>query len=266
MPLLQTLPLELRQKMYNLAITPGTAKLSLQYLKSSSRFVALPEPEDEQAHRALKHNAALVLVSKQVSADARPLLYGCYKFAFKSTRALELFLVQIGDMKQHLRHITIDTGGYAHDFGPVYYGATERSLAMLAAATGLQTLSVSHFDFCCDAFSMHPDIDFCNFMFACAKLLQAILSARISKGVKVDLASTLDIVKVVLPDCIGCFACGKQGHQYVSAKRCVRVDTLNPERDSGRRRCQCKCAEAEHKNGVMVKDFKRHVGGSLGFE
>ena len=261
---LQSLPLELRQKIYTLAITPlGTNKIEArsrqQGFKSGLEEVALPVIDDGHAQHAPNTDTALMRVSKQVSVDARPILYGCYKFTFQNCRALELFLDQIGDMKQHLRHVAIATGGYEHDDG-LLYGATKRSFAMLATATGLQTLSVSHFDFCCSDYSPQPNADFENFVGACARLLQATLDARNAKGLKVNLTSILDIVKIVLPDCSGCCACGKAGIQYVMRQRAV---CFKDGRVKKRRRCRCKCLEAERNNEVLMEQFKHSVALKL---
>jgi hypothetical protein len=111
MPSLQDLPLELRQKIYALAISSSDTTKIAAYPRQNnsgrrSTEVALPVLEDGQAQRTRNHNTSLLWVSKQVSADARPILYGYHKFTFETTRALELFLDQIGDMKQYLRQWT----------------------------------------------------------------------------------------------------------------------------------------------------------------
>jgi hypothetical protein len=266
MPSLQTLPLELRQRIYTYTINPPeTTKISAYTRRLPPKCV--PEEiassvlEDGKAHPTPKNDTALLRVSREVSADARPILYGCYKFSFQDCRALELFLDQIRDMKQYLRHVAIATGGYEHDHGPLY-GATKRSFAMLASATGLQSFSISHFELCCAAYSPQPNVNFEAFVDACAQLLQAILNGRNAKGLKVSQSSHLNIVKIVLPACSGCAACSTGGRQ-MPARRTLKV---GQGVSKVRRRCRCQCLEAEHNNEVLLEQFKRSVAIKLHLE
>jgi hypothetical protein len=263
MPSLQDLPLELRGKIYTLAFTSSDSTKLAAYprskdAKNESNEVALPVLEDGQAQRTQNYNASLVWVSKQVSADARPILYGYHKFIFVNTRALELFLDQIGDMKKHLRHVTLDPCGYEHDFGALY-GATKRSFTMLAAATGLQTLGVSHYDFCRIRRIPDPKNAINNLVSASAQLLQAILNTRKAKGLKFDLASLLEIVKIQLPPCAGCATCKKSG-VHGSGKRIIGFKHGSLPR---RLRCCCRCNVAEANNQMLVENFKRSVRETL---
>jgi hypothetical protein len=50
---------------------------------------------------------ALLYVSKHISEEACPVLYGGHKFRVGIARALDWFLVLIGENKQHLRHIRV---------------------------------------------------------------------------------------------------------------------------------------------------------------
>jgi len=267
MPSLQTLPLELRQKIYTLAFTSSDATNIATYRRhrdtdNSSKEVALPVLQDGQVERTPNNDFALIRVSKEVSADALPILYGYHKFAFQDTRALELFLDQIGNMKQHLRYVALGPSGYEHNLeteSPLY-GATKRSFAMLAAATQLQTLSVAHFDFCRVHYLKGPGNDFGNLVTESAKLLQAIANARKSKGLKVN-ASLLDIVKIDLPGCSGCFTCNKSaGKQYTTSKRGARFRQGVLTRSL---RCCCKCLDAEDRNKALMAGFKLSVADTL---
>ena len=267
MPSLQTLPLELRQKIYTLAFssfeTTTIATHSRQ--RDTNRRpekVALPVFRDGQVKREPSNDTALIRVSKEVSADARPILYGYHKFTFEDTRALELFLDQIGNMKQHLRYVALGPSGYTHNLeaqSPLF-GATKRSFAMLAAATQLKTLSVAHFDFCRVHYLKGPGNDFGNLVTESAKLLQAIANARKSKGLKVD-ARLLDIVKIDLPGCSGCFTCNKSaGKQYTTSKRGARFRQGVLTRSL---RCCCKCLDAEDRNKALMAGFKLSVADTL---
>jgi hypothetical protein len=266
MPSLQDLPLELRQKIYALAISSSDTTKIAAYPRQNnsgrrSTEVALPVLEDGQAQCTRNHNTSLLWVSKQVSADARPILYGYHKFTFETTRALELFLDQIGDMKQYLRHVALGPCGYEHDSGPqdALYGATKRSFTMLAAATGLQTLVVSHYDFCRIRHKPEPKNAISNLVSASAQLLQAICNARNARGLKVDLASSLEIVKIQLPNCLGCATCGTSG-VHMSSKRIIGFKQGSLPR---RLRCYCRCNVAEANNQMLMENFKRSVSETL---
>lgn len=264
MPSLQTLPLELRQKIYTLAFaSPGTTKIAAHtrhgVLDCQSEELALSVAEDGKTHRTTHHDTSLIRVNKEVSADALSMLYGCYHFTFQNSKALELFLVQIGAMKQHLRHISIAIGGYEHDFDDDRYGiysATKRSISMLAVATGLETFTISHYDFCCGGYSFWPDSHFSDFQRTCAQLLQGIIDTRSAQGLKVNIASMLDVVKIELPECAGCFACNKSGVQLTSTRRGF---SYKEGIVTKRFRCRCKCREAERSNEVMMEKLKSSI-------
>jgi hypothetical protein len=267
MPSLQDLPLELRQKIYTLAFSSSdTTKLAAyprpKNSERRSKEVALPVLEDGQAQRTPKHNTSLLWVNKQVSADALPILYGYHKFIFVNTRALELFLDQIGDMKKHLRHVELGPCGYDHEFGALY-NATKRSFTMLAAATGLQTLGVSHYDFCRTCHIPDPNNSINNLVSASAQLLQAILNARKAKGLKPDLEGLLEVVKIQLPPCAGCAICKKSGPPHGSGKRIIGFKEGSLPR---RLRCCCRCNLAEANNQILMKNFKRSVRETLHLE
>ena len=267
MPSLQTLPLELRQKIYTLAFNSfDVTKIATHFRQrdtdSRPEEVALPVLRDGQVKREPNNDFALIRVSKEVSADALPILYGNHKFTFEDTRALELFLDQIGTMKQHLRYVALGPSGYEHNLGAEspLYGATKRSFAMLAAATQLQTLSVAHYDFCRSLYLKGPSNDFSNLVTESAQLLQAILNARKSKDLKVN-ASLLDIVKIELPGCSGCFTCNKSAaKQYTTSKRGARFKQGSLTRSL---RCCCKCLDAEGHNKALMAGFKLSVADTL---
>lgn len=265
---LQSLPLELHQKIYTLAFSSSsdTTEIAAYFRQRNTNSnpdeVALTVLQDGTFERVTNNDTALIRVSKQVSADARPILYGYQKFTFQNMRALELFLDQIGNMNQYLRHVALGPSGYDHDLGSQsqLFGATKRSFTMLAAATGLQTLSVSHHDFCRIVHVPRNNKHISNLVAASAQLLQAILDARNAKGLKVDLASLLDIVKIELSECCGCAACGKSGFQNMSSRRSVRFKQGHLTR---RLTCSCKCLRAESINGVLMEGFKRSVAETL---
>jgi len=83
---------------------------------------------------------ALTLVNKRINAETTSILYGCNTFDFTTTVALERFLTQIGNNKQHLRAVGLMYTPKGHLFG-----AGLRAMTALTAASSLQTLSLSNF-------------------------------------------------------------------------------------------------------------------------
>ena len=270
MPSLQDLPVELRQKIYTLAFTTADIVKIAAYPRETGsdhqpNEVALPVLESGQAQREPNNETALIRVNKQVSAEARPLLYGTFHFTFHSTRALELFLDQIGDMKKHLHHVSLSPNGYEHDIGlggPLY-AATKRSFAMLAEATGLETLGVSHFDFCRGRHLSHVSIGFDDFVCVSAQLLLAIYHARNARSLKTDLEGMLDIVRFELPKCAGCYCCQKGGTQRPGRRSYAGSQQYTYNRPL---RCYCKCTAAEDNNEELTEEFKRCVAAHLELE
>jgi hypothetical protein len=70
----------------------------------------------------------------------------------------------------------------------------------------------------------------------------------------------LEIVKIELSDCLGCFTCDKKGGQLVSTRRCVSFKEATYTR---RVRCRCKCIEAERNNNVLMEVLKSRLAASL---
>lgn len=263
MPSLEDMPIEIREKIYAL-VPPAKTKIAT-YSRSvdsvgHSVEIALTVREQGKGKPSPDNHTALMLVSKQVSADAILILYQNHKFEFQTAKALELFLDQIEEKKEHLCHVAIATGGYEHESGSLYE-PENRTFAMLASAIRLQTFTVSHFDFCCAQYCPHPALNIDLFARTFWHLLADLEAAREAKGLKVCLVSMLDMIKVDLPDCVGCFACAKSGMQ--SRNRSVSV---KHKKKTQRRRCRCKCIEAEHKNELLAKKIKYRVAEYLDVE
>ena len=267
MPSLKDLPAELRLKIYALALVPTNITKIAAYPRENasdhySNEVALLALESGQTQRKPHDKTALLRVSKEVSAEARPLLYGSFHFFFLSMRAFELFLEQIGPMKKHLRHVALGPNAYEHDIGPQgpLFAATKRSFTMLAEATGLQTFGISHFDFCRGNNLSKVSIGFDDLVVVAGQLLQAIHCARNAGGLKSDLAGMLDIVRFDLPDCAGSYCCEKSGMQRPERRSCVDFKQYSPNRFL---RCYCKCSKAERNNEELNKELKRCVTAYL---
>jgi hypothetical protein len=275
MPSLEDLPLELRQNIYALVVVaPDTAKIATFFHSrrpnNSPAEVALVAREHGTAKPSVDSENAIVLVSKQTRAEALPMLYQRCSFEFESSRALELFLDQIGDMKQHLRNVSISMGGYEHDTGALF-GATKRSFAMLATATGLQSFSVSHFDFCRYQFSPNLETSIENFASACTPFMQTLRDARTAKGIKTGLPM-LYIIKLVLPECGGCFACDILRPQHglrrrgISGAQSSQKRSVCVQNSRTRLKCRCKCLEADRNNNELMKQIKHRIASNLGWE
>jgi hypothetical protein len=276
MPPLQDLLIELRFKIYALAIgSQNAAKITVHSGCSTPNDSPTDVAVIAHGHGSVTPSAAnngnsIVRVSKQIRAEALPILYQSCKFEFESSRALELFLGQIGDMKQHLRNVGISMGGYEHDAGALF-GATKRSFAMLATVTGLQTFGVSHFDFCCPGYSPNRVASLDNFASVCSQFMRALHDSRTAKGLRTG-PQMLDIIQLVVPDCDGCFACDILRPLQGFPKRGMRGGQSSPKRrvcvgnTNRRRKCRCKCGDAEHINGELLKRIKRRVASNLGWE
>lgn len=267
MPSLKDLPVELRQKIFGLALIPTNITKIVAYPRengsdSRSNEVALHALEPDQTQRKPNDETALIRVSKEVSAEARPLLYGSFHFFFLSMRAFELFLEQIGPMKKHLRHVALGPNAYQHDIGPhgLLYAETKRSFTMLAAATSLQTFGISHFDFCRGNHLSKVSIGFDDLVIVSGQLLRAIHHARNAGGLKSDLAGMLDIVRFDLPDCAGCYCCEKSGEQKPGRRL---HDTFKQPSKNRFLSCYCRCSKAERNNGELTEALKRRVTAYL---
>lgn len=268
MPSLQTLPIELRQKIYRLALIPLESTRIAAYRRQKlsghrSSEVALKVFVNGIPHSAPNNDTALIRVSNEVSADARPLLYESFHFTFQCSRALELFLEQIGDMRKHLCHVALGPTGYDYELGSQgpFSGSVKRSFAMLAAATGLQTLRVSHYDFCRGRHLSLISLKFNDLAYVSAQLLFDIHEARKAKGLTTDLAGMLDIVEIELPDCDGCLCCDKSGKQLGGRRRVVSFKQYTfIDRE---RKCLCVCSDAESNNEELKQAFKRYVASFL---
>lgn len=256
MPSLTDLPLEIRQKIYALLLT-SPEELTIRPVNEFSRTI--------HSHTVLSgHKLPSVIdlpltrVSKQIRADALPLLYGGHRFNFLSSKTLKLFLEQIGFARKHLRHISIYGGGYEHGSSK-FRTASRDAFGLLALAGGLQSLTVSHLDFCASSKeSRYSKTDLDHFADACVPLLSILNYARKRNGMK---GSALDIVKIQLLECVGCSGCRYSGRQVSSRRRVNESGTRNSSQ-----RCSCLCAEADANNEAMIEQFRSRVAEKICFD
>ena len=161
---LEILPPEIRNKIYKMVLVEAES-VKLQYYqpieklhyvingKTTSRRagveVALVSHKRISTHRGqqwvgnkwieVPSNTALLQVNKQLNAEASSILYGFNSFDFTTTKALESFLKQIGDNKQHLREIGLSYAPSGHSMS-----AGRRATTALLAAKSLHTLKLTN--------------------------------------------------------------------------------------------------------------------------
>lgn len=262
MPSLDDLPLELRQKIYSLAlIKPGD--ITVRRGVSTSNHHVASFIRDAGPELVPVVYSALFQVSKQVRADALALFCSNNKFNFASSASLELFLNQIGPSRRHLRHVKILMRGYEHDSSKSP-GATRRAFGLLVMSTGLQSLTVSHMDFChwnADG-EAKAKLKQTNFLEACVPLLQILDWAR-KGGMK---RSVLDIVKFEIPECKGCASAGCKFPGRQMPKRRVVLNPDVPRGFGSRVRCGCLCSEADGSNDALNEQFRNRLAEKLGLD
>jgi hypothetical protein len=162
---LEKLPAEIRNKIYKLLLVePGRFNLQtyqphseLQYMidgKPISRVagqeVAPVDHKRNTKHRCQKivkngwvevpSSTALVQLNKAVQAETSSILYGSNKFEFTTTKALDRFLIQIGENKKYLREVGLRWLPYGHDAVTGH-----RAMMALVAAKSLHTVSICGF-------------------------------------------------------------------------------------------------------------------------
>lgn len=265
MPSLQTLPVELRQRIYGLVLERGEVIQLENYLIANTlpgiAGVAPKGHHRDVAHRGQIRDAsgsawvpavsdvALILVSNEVNVDVTPLLYGNNRFELQHTGALERFLAQIGDAKQYLHHISIAMGGYKFHDG---LAAANRSFLALKKAKDLRSITISHFDLCCLKFNKTGWLDVDDLVNGITPLLMELHVAYEARNVK---GNVLDVVKITLPPCKGCWACDHSGGQWVRDRRRVSGKKMS---------CECFCVAAETNNEALLRDFRRKIAAKLG--
>jgi hypothetical protein len=166
---LEILPPEIRNRIYNLVlIQPDRFNLETYQPHSELQYVIDGKPVSRVAgqevapvnhkrkteHRCqelvnlannewikVPNSTALVQVSKQFQAETSSIPYGSNKFEFTSTKALEYFLVQIGENKKHLREVGLrwQHSGHIDTSG-------RRAMLALRAAENLHTMSICGFE------------------------------------------------------------------------------------------------------------------------
>ncbi|KAM0721433.1 hypothetical protein Q7P37_002357 [Cladosporium fusiforme] len=158
---LQSLPVELRQRIYSLVLvesepihlkgkpiaTPRAAQ-RLDYLRSLRPYSASKIRRVKARAAARSAHLRLLSTSKQTRAEAAPLFYGENKFSLcfeRGMKAFERFLQLIGDMKVYLRHIILPSWCFMafSAYSPRRIHRTMgRCLDTLVAATNLRSLEI----------------------------------------------------------------------------------------------------------------------------
>lgn len=212
---LQSLPIEVRQKIYSLVLVePDEIDIKVYNAPNPvvARGVARDTHKRNSKHRGqiyrgsrwfpvVSSNAELLRVSKQVQADAAPLFYGLNRFEFQTTNALERFLNQVGGIKAHIRHLTLLGRAFWHSRPASPYAALHRFLKALAASRDLRCLNISYVYFCTSD-SGNPPPDFKpnvkQLVKHCIPLLKPLQTSYKAKNLAQNF---LDVVNIEAPRC-----------------------------------------------------------------
>lgn len=269
---LQKLPLEIRKEIYkHLLVETKKIDIIRQNCRGGVKVARMDNHQDSK-HRgkvwdsrqrrwvdALPSAASILLVNKQISHEARQVLYGSNDFEFDNALALETFLKHTGDAINHLRHIAL-TGT-----GALYRGSwasMDRCLVRLAKAKALRTLEFSHLALC----HHHKAVHMKSLVEHCKPLLEALQVVFTHKKLKVQV---FDVVKIALPPCShhefhddtsGPYDWGSTRRGFRMAHRVKRGGSAETKF------CLCRCEEAEQKNKRFTEELRREITGQLGLD
>lgn len=195
--LLGKLPIELRNEIYDLVLVASQGFTLQAYgHRGIMRYIIDGKPYVREAgcecapvghSRSAKHRLqqwrgkpqvwfevpskiALVHVNKTIQAETSPILYGANLFKFVSSKALEWFLIQIGDNKQHLRTIALTCGALELSKAPEC-----RAMDSLATIKGIRALGLAGFWQYADDGTDHDLVE--AFVTLCMPLLKALDAA-----------------------------------------------------------------------------------------
>lgn len=205
------LPLELRKEIYAHLLVEPRAIAIKRYMHAGNRKnreVARMGNHRDPKHHGQVHDkragiwrsappgtTSILFVSKTISQEAALVLYGCNGFIFDSARALEDFLVWIGDSKQHLRHVAVNDNVTLNGSWHVM----NRALSHLTeSAKRLRRLEFSHLSFCGQHDRHSHDVLIERLAQHCKPLLQSLQATSEAQDFRMDV---LDVVRIILPPC-----------------------------------------------------------------
>lgn len=209
------LPAELRQMIYEYLLWEAKPVVLVSYHpKGKARRMVEEKFRSTSGHAGQKWDTAaskydgqkpgmlsLLRASKQLRREAAPIAYGLNTFTFFGTKDLTQFLKTIGGNAKHLRQIVVD-----EQFG---YSCkrpdTMAALRLLAVATGLRSLTLSH-DIVCKYPSRETDL-----IKDCWQMLRAIHKFHKATDIPRDVRDLIKIdhSKILnFSTCYGCMGLG----------------------------------------------------------
>jgi hypothetical protein len=194
------LPPEIRNRIYNLVL-PQPERFNLQTYQPHGKlqYVIVGKPTSRVAgqevapvdhkrkteHRCQKRannewfevpsSTALLQLNKQFHAETSSILYGSNKFEFTSTRALERFVIQIGENKKHLREVGLRWQPDGHDAV-----AGRRAMEALCAAKSLHTVSICGFQITND--QGYKERYMKQHVYMCMPIVRSVLQKRLPRN------------------------------------------------------------------------------------
>lgn len=275
---MQTLPPEIRKEIYKYLLVEPKKIGIYRHSLAAHNTVARMDCRRNTKHRrevydrhakkwvpATPPTASLLLVSRQISQEARQVFYGFNHFEFEHAAALESFLDHTGGAIHHLRHISMI------GFGTLFRGSwasMDRCLVRLAKAKALRTLELSHLAFCYQ-YDFAKLVNVKSLAEHCKPLLQALQIAYDKKNLNV---SAFDVIKITLPPCGVVEAHGnpltdhwERDHVKTSLRGINITERLLKHCSETKMLCcSCRCDEAEDKNERLMQELKKEIAGQLG--
>ena len=214
---------------------------------------------------------ALLLVNKLVSQEAAQVLYGLNHFEFEHVAALQTFLENVGDSRQHLRRVALlgQAVIYSHQ-----WDAMDTSLRLLTQASGLRSLELPHLAFCGTPFgrsATNPR----TFVQHCKPLLESLRASFERQNLDI---SIFDVIRIELDPCRFETEYGSKhkkyhksvpaGNDWMVKRRQTFIDSHNNSQKhpilTRRVCCNCLCRSAEKNNRKLVENLTEEISKQLG--
>ncbi|KAK4541854.1 hypothetical protein LTR36_007386 [Oleoguttula mirabilis] len=181
-------------------------------------------------------NFSLMRVSKQLREEAAAVVYGNHTFRFSEMSATLIFLQTIGDMRKHLRQLTLNDRYYKGTKGrPIF--------KLLKEATSFRSLTFSHGLLCSSRW--YRAIEMESLVSDCLPLLEALHEEQ-----KIDssIADPRDIITVT--NATKCYQCESKSGQCVKGA-CGKADS---------------CKELKKHDEQLATEIRGLVADKLGIE
>jgi hypothetical protein len=278
------LPAEIRKEIYSyLLVERKKIGILRQQAKKQGGKVARIDHHRNKNHRGKFYDrdarawkdappciTSLLFVNKSVSAEASQVLYGFNKFEFVHAGALECFLRHVGPARQYIRSIALVGQGVLYK---THWASFDRSVKLLAQATSLRTLEVSHLVLCGErSAAKQKAVTPQELVQHCKPLLKALQANFEKQNLSM---SIFDVIKIFLPRCTyddgvedyhkrqhrarGIFSLdGDSGHRLITISRGPKLQKFAVHV------CNCVCEEAEENTRRLLEDVKAEIVEQLG--